>query len=290
MYPFLCLGTHRGLLLLSVQKFYDFEQLRTMALSTDAALDPQVIYDTSKKEREETYEELLKRARKKGFLASRLFQWFYHVLVAFGAYREIHKYYFIKVFDVFRQRALAAAHVLVENGRLDSIEQVFDLTVDDLDKAMKDQSLDLRFLAEKNTKFLKKIKNIRDFPRVIDSRGKILYPPKKEVTENVLIGQPISPGVVCGTVKVLHTPDEKPVLPGDILVARATDPGWTPLFVNAAGIILEVGGSLQHGALVAREYGKPCVAGIENVASLLEDGQTVEMDGLTGVVQVILSE
>jgi len=264
-----------------------FEQLRIVALNTDAALDPQVIYDTSKKEREETYKELLRRAQKKGFFASKLFQWFYHVLVAFGAYREIHKYYFIMNVDMVRQHVLSAAHDLVESGRLDSIEQVFDLTIDDLDKAIKDPSLDLRLLAEKNTTFLKKIKNIRDFPRVIDSRGKILYPPKREVSETELTGQPISPGIVRGTVKVLHTPDEKPVLPGDILVARATDPGWTPLFVNAGGIILEVGGPLQHGALVAREYGKPCVAGIENVTSLLHDGQTVEMDGLKGVVQVI---
>ena len=263
-----------------------FEQLHIIGLNTDAALDPHTIFSTSKKEREEAYEEFLKRAQKKGWLASKLFQWFYHILVAFGGYREIHKYYIIMGLDMFRQRVLAVAHALVEEGRLDSVGQVFDLTINDLDNA-KDPSLDLRLLAEKNTKFLKKIKHIRDFPRLIDSRGKIFHPPQRAITENELVGQPISPGIVRGPVKVLHTPDEKPVLPGDILVARATDPGWTPLFINAGGIILEVGGLLQHGALVAREYGKPCIAGIENVTSLFTDGQTIEMDGLTGVVQLI---
>lgn len=63
--------------------------------------------------------------------------------------------------------------------------------------------------------------------------------------------------------------------------------GWTPLFINAGGIVLEVGGLLQHGALVAREYGKPCIAGIENVTSLFTDGQTIEMDGLTGIIQIL---
>lgn len=58
-----------------------------------------------------------------------------------------------------------------------------------------------------------------------------------------------------------------------------TDPGWTPLFVNAAAIVLEVGGVLQHGAVIAREYGKPCVAGIDRVASTLRDGERVEVDG-----------
>lgn len=88
-----------------------------------------------------------------------------------------------------------------------------------------------------------------------------------------------------GMVKVLHSPDEKPVNPGDILVARATDPGWTPLFVNAAAVILEVGGMLQHGALVAREYGKPCVAGVEGAVDLWPDGTVVEVDGGEGRVR-----
>lgn len=263
-----------------------FEQLQTMALNTDNALNPYTILNTSKKEREKTYEEFLKRAQKKGWLASKLFQWFYHIFVAFGGYREIHKYYMIMGHDVFRQRVLAVAHALVEEKRLDSVEQVFDLTINDIDNA-KDPSLDLRLLAEKNTAFLKKVKHIREFPRVIDSRGRIFHLPQRDVTENELAGQPISPGIVRGPVKVLHTPDEKPVLPGDILVAKATDPGWTPLFINAGGILLEVGGLLQHGALVAREYGKPCIAGIENVTSLFTDGQTIEMDGLTGIIQIL---
>jgi len=80
---------------------------------------------------------------------------------------------------------------------------------------------------------------------------------------------------------------EKLLLPGEILVARATDPGWTPLFLNAGGIILEVGGILQHGALVAREYCKPCVAGIENATTLLKGGQVVEMDGAMGVIRLM---
>jgi pyruvate,water dikinase len=79
------------------------------------------------------------------------------------------------------------------------------------------------------------------------------------------------------------------LLKGEILVARATDPGWTPLFVNAGGIILEVGGSLQHGALVAREYGIPCVAGVENATTLWQDGTLVEVDGSAGIIRTIVN-
>jgi rifampicin phosphotransferase len=126
-----------------------------------------------------------------------------------------------------------------------------------------------------------------DFPRIIDSRGKILRARRPAARPGELLGQPISPGVVQGKVKVLRRPGEKPILPGEILVARATDPGWTPLFLNAAGIVLEVGGLLQHGALVAREYGKPCVAGLEEVTEHLQDGQLVEVDGTNGTVRLI---
>jgi pyruvate,water dikinase len=76
-------------------------------------------------------------------------------------------------------------------------------------------------------------------------------------------------------------------LKGEILVARATDPGWTPLFANAAALVLEVGGVLQHGALVAREYGLPCVVGIENATNLWKDGTLIEVDGSTGIVRLM---
>ena len=77
------------------------------------------------------------------------------------------------------------------------------------------------------------------------------------------------------------------MLPGDVLVAVTTDPGWTPLFINAAAVVLEVGGELQHGALVAREYAKPCVSGIVEVTAQFQDGQQVEVDGDAGVVRLL---
>jgi pyruvate,water dikinase len=147
--------------------------------------------------------------------------------------------------------------------------------------------VDLRALAEQNTRFLNRFRRVRSLPRIVDSRGKILRPPTREAGEGELLGEPISTGTVRGRIKVLHRPDEKPVLPGEILVARATDPGWTPLFINASGVILEVGGMLQHGALVAREYGKPCVAGIDDATSIFSDGQVVQVDGASGIIRLI---
>ena len=123
--------------------------------------------------------------------------------------------------------------------------------------------------------------------RILDSRGRIFYPPRKAAADGELSGVPISPGVVQGRVKVLQFANEKQLLPGEILVARATDPGWTPLFINAKGIILEIGGALQHGAVVAREYGVPCVSGLDNATQILRDGQLVEVDGSNGIVRLL---
>ena len=273
-------------------RFYEqpaqfFEQLRTMVESTSFEHNPQAIFDKAKAERQRACEELLQVAQEKGKRKAKLFTSNYDIFVEFRGLREAGKYYFVLIADMLRKRVLAAAQSLVDAGRLDNLEQVFDLKLDELDRGIADPSVDLRALAEKNTRFLKKLQHVREFPRIIDSRGKILRPPKKKAQEGELAGEPISTGVVQGKIKVLHKPDEKPVLPGEILVARATDPGWTPLFINAGGVILEVGGMLQHGALVAREYGKPCIAGIENATSIFTDGQMVEMDGANGVVRLI---
>jgi pyruvate,water dikinase len=273
-------------------RFYEqpalfFEQLRTMAESTDAANNPQAIFDKARAQREKVYEDLLQVAQKKGKRKAKQFERQYNILVELGGLRERPKYFVSLVTDMFRRRVLAAAQPLLDAGRLDSPEQVFDLHMDEFERGLADPSIDLRSLAEKNTRFPKKLRQVRELPRIVDSRGKILRPPKKEAGEGELVGEPISPGIVRGKIKVLHEPDEKPVLPGEILVARTTDPGWTPLFLNAGGIVLEVGGMLQHGALVAREYGKPCVAGIESATLILNDGQMVEMDGANGILRFI---
>jgi pyruvate,water dikinase len=269
-----------------------FQQLRAMAKNDQtspqgATTDPRAIFDRARAGRKEAHRTLSRAAREKGFLAQKLFELFYRALVELGGYRELHKYYCVMGLDLLRRRVLAVARALVQAGQLDNLEQAFDLTLDDLEAGMNDPTVDLRVRAEDNTRFRKKLSHVREFPRVIDSRGRIFRPPKRSAGEGALAGEPISPGVAQGKVKVLHQPDEKPVLPGEILVARATDPGWTTLFINAAGIVLETGGLLQHGALVAREYGKPCVAGVEDATSILRDGQVIEIDGTSGIVRLV---
>jgi len=71
---------------------------------------------------------------------------------------------------------------------------------------------------------------------------------------------------------------------GDILVAPSTDPGWTPLFLRAGAIVMETGGFLSHGAIVAREYGIPAVANVPGILAALRDGESITVDGSRGRV------
>jgi pyruvate,water dikinase len=106
-------------------------------------------------------------------------------------------------------------------------------------------------------------------------------------TSGSVEGLGISPGVVRGTIRVLSGPgDVGRLQPGDILVARSTDPGWTPLFLTAGGLILELGSYLSHGAVVAREYRLPAVVNVEGATRIFEDGMEVTVDGDRGRVFV----
>ena len=78
-----------------------------------------------------------------------------------------------------------------------------------------------------------------------------------------------------------------PINQGDILVTVATEPSWTPVFANAAAVVMEVGGALQHGAVIAREYGLPCVSGLPGVTSIIPDGAQIEVDGNSGIVRLL---
>ena len=259
-------------------------QIAPMAASRDS-FDPRAVQERLVAERQAAFAELRaklpRRKRRRLDRAYRTIENHYHA-------REMIKHHVTQANARLRERVVRIADQLVDAGRLDSHDDVFELTFADLQAAVDDADFDVRTRATTNGAFYRELKRqARHFPHAIDSRGRIPRPERREDDASTLHGAAMSPGTARGPAKVLNDPFEQSVEPGDVLVAVTTDPGWTPLFVNAAAVVLEIGGELQHGALVAREFGKPCVAGIADVTTRIEDGQTVEVDGAAGTVRII---
>jgi pyruvate,water dikinase len=260
-------------------------QIRTLRLSSTDEDNPEIRYARNREQRQAAYERLSKALA--GSWRLPVFKRLYRVWQCFGGIRETPKFFLIYTLDQLRSALLAKGQELVNQGRLDTAEQIFDLTLDDLQSQVEDNQADLREIGKRNREPADLLRRVPRLPAVIDSRGLIVTAPLPKAKPGEVVGMPISSGITQGRIKVLNTPNEKPFNRGEILVATATDPGWTPLFVNAAAVVLEVGGMLQHGALVAREYGLPCVAGIANATTLWKDGTLVEVDGSRGIVRLV---
>jgi pyruvate,water dikinase len=260
-------------------------QMSFMAVD-DNDYDPGAAHRRTVEARRHAYAELMDCS---GWLRRLLLRRIYRIIDLFAGSRDTPKHQIVLAGYALRKRVLIEGERLVEEGRLDVADDVFNLTFADLERARSNPALDLRQLSEERTRFFRVLEaQVTEFPQVIDSRGRILRPAPREQKPGELRGMPVSSGIATGPVKVLRNPHEKSVNKGDVLVAYTTDPGWTPLFVNASAVVLEIGGVLQHGAVVAREYGKPCVAGIDRLMSKLKDGQIVEVDGTTGVVRLVV--
>jgi pyruvate,water dikinase len=97
-----------------------------------------------------------------------------------------------------------------------------------------------------------------------------------------------SSGVVEGPARIVKSVEEISRLQkGDILVCQVTNPTWAPIFQKIAAAVSDIGGSMSHAAIVAREYGLPAVVGTGNATSRIKDGQRIRVDGGRGVVTIL---
>ena len=263
------------------------QQMASIA-SSGGTFDPRKMHAEKVSGREAAFKEMSERltGRKR-----RVLERCYQRCIEYSGAREYFKHHLLQMYARLRKKLMYRAEQFVEANRLDEINHIFDVSMDDVDRAIVDSSFDLRAARSATTFQQQQREQVPSFPMFIDSRGRIpkitLANLPNDLDDDLVVGASVSPGVVTGRVKCLLNPFDKQIEPGDVLVAVTTDPGWTPLFINASAIVLEIGGELQHGALVAREYGKPCVSGIPQVLEQFEDGQLVEVDGDRGVVRIL---
>ena len=185
----------------------------------------------------------------------------------------------------YRLAARERGRRLTREGVLSDPEDVFYLTLDQLQEPPADaKAVVMRRRAERDR--LLAIKMPIMFNRAWEpesgANGAGSLPPG-----DALKGLPASPGVARGPVRILRSGASEDLQPGDVLIARLTDTGWTPLFGYASAVVTDMGGQLSHAAVVAREFGIPCVVQADGATTRLRDGQTVEVDGSAGTVRAL---
>lgn len=251
--------------------------LRTYLTHGEEA-DPDRQFQAGAVAAEEASKALVDRVRReKGWWRARVLAFVLRRVRALGGWREYPKFLAVRIFAAIRKALRRAGAALVAEGKLDRAEDVFFLDPTDFDAA------DLRAIVAKNRADYDRELKRKVIPRVMTSEGETFYTAPNTVP-GALVGTPASPGCYEGRVRVIRDPRGAKLEPGEVLVAPGTDPAWTPLFLTAGALVMELGGIMSHGSVVAREYGIPAVVGVPGATEQLRTGQRVRVDGESGQV------
>jgi pyruvate,water dikinase len=235
---------------------------------------------------ERTRQEAQARIRRScGVLQWFMFQVWYRRLCRYLALREANRHHLMFLCTASRQLFLALGVRLTQRGQLKANEDVFSLTLEEI-----------RGLAQDPTKRGIEIVEARLVER--DRHAAVSVPDTLRRVEDAGAqadpavdhwrGIPISAGRVEGPVRIIRSAtDLQRVKHGDVLVVSVIDPGLAPLFGLAAGLVAEMGGTLSHGAIIAREFGLPAVTNIASATQVLREGELVEVDAARGLVRRI---
>ncbi|MEZ7127124.1 PEP-utilizing enzyme, partial [Nonomuraea sp. AD125B] len=201
---------------------------------------------------------------------------------AYAGLRELPKFYLVKALSGVRHSLLAVGEHLTDLGVLDAPGDVFFLDLREARAAL--AGGDLRELVARRRAEHERESRRRHVPRMLLSDGTEPEALATPAAEGALVGTAASAGTVIGRARVVLDPVGAHLEPGEILVCPSTDPGWTPLFLTAGGLVMEMGGAMSHGAVVAREYGIPAVVGVADATHRITTGQEIELDGAAGTV------
>lgn len=202
--------------------------------------------------------------------------------------REAPKHHLMFAFLRMRRAAIELGARLAKRGILTAGEDVFFLELSELSAIAHGAAPppDLAARIESRRAALARFEREPGPDNVRSDGVPVLDPSPAPVDPNVLRGTPVSGGRATGPARLLRTPDPTLFQDGDILVVAFADPGWTPLFARAGGLVMEVGGTMCHAAVVAREMGVPSVFGVRNATKALREGDVVTVDGERGTVEL----
>lgn len=204
-----------------------------------------------------------------------------------AGYREYPKYAIVSCLFVYKQALLKEAEKLVQANVIQDKENIYYLTIQELQDVIRTQTVDQEIIKKRKEDFAR-FEQLTP-PRVMTSDGEIITGKynREKIPANALVGLPVSSGMIEGRAHIIFRMEDANLEQGDILITPFTDPSWTPLFVSIKGLVTEVGGLMTHGAVIAREYGVPAVVGVENATKLIQDGQRIRVHGTEGYVEIL---
>ena len=199
--------------------------------------------------------------------------------------RDEPKHAIAHLFAAWHEAIQRAGEHLVLEDALDDPDDVWFLRREELRSLMEDPDSEVPDIAARERDHERHGRI--DVPPLITSEGEIPRVEHMDVDDHTLVGTGVSAGVVEGVARIVDDPATTTLRSGEILVCPSSDPAWTPLFATAGGLVTEVGGSLTHGALVAREYGLPAVVSVADATEMISDGQRIRVNGDTGTVELL---
>jgi pyruvate,water dikinase len=201
--------------------------------------------------------------------------------------REVGKAAFLQALDGARAAARVLGEELAAAGTVGDPDDVCYLTVDEIFGTLPPDTKDVvAFRRAKREEYLAL--------RLPDTWTGVATPTRIEAAEaaktgDQITGLPVSPGIVEGRARVVLDAATSELDPGEILVCETTDPSWASLFLVASALVIDIGGALSHGAIVARELGVPCVINTRVGTRHLRTGDLLRVDGDAGLVTVLES-
>ncbi len=208
--------------------------------------------------------------------------------------REHPKFMLVRTFGVAKEILLEEAEHFVASGDLETREDIFFLRWEEVVAAVEGTWRELHperamieLVGQRKSDFERYASLFP--PRVLTSDGEIVRAELslENAPEGAIVGSSASAGIIEGRARVILSPTEAVLHHGEILVAPFTDPGWTPLFIHAGALVMEVGGLMTHGSVVAREYGIPAVVCVENATQRIKTGQWIRVNGDQGFVEIL---
>jgi len=201
--------------------------------------------------------------------------------------REMAKSTYVKFLTPMRALMLETGRRLAERGLIEQRNDIIHCHFTELVTIFKQEwdGASLRTIVEARKQYQAMLEKITP-PDVIVNDAPKIVPQPITAEKHKLVGVAVAPGSATGPAHVAQTPEQGVNIPdGYVLVTPSTDPGWTPLFLNATALVMETGGYLSHGSIVAREYGIPAVVNVASAMSMLQAGEQLKVNGNEGTVE-----